>query len=781
MCARDWPGPCVYCSAHTFGKRDKHIRNSGFSSLHLLHLPLASPSPSRRRSSAVCSSFLHLCPGFFLFRGLLSVALRAAELPALGCSPVLFSVSVPRWQPSHSPAHHLLLFATHICKPFCGHFCSVVLSVLCRPRPCFLRFPAVLFSTPFSCRDGSPDISPDISPCPSTTAFFCGATGKTLSSSIPWTRQVVFVLNRTKMHAGNSFQICFASWLAPPTASAGQTQPTISPAHPRKIPRLRSKWSAAATGIPMHSGKTPYKDPQSWSCRCSHVNFSFPKSGFSRKAALDILSFAMAWCSTCPVSAAQALARSLFTWYFTAFVAKIVFAPEDFPAASMGPSATLALDWRSRLHTLHSKRRIASGAAFSSSNFWHLAWLHSSVCPFQLPGTAVAKPRKNAWFASDNAPFRTSFCRLCNHISWVRLHSTSSVTPWIPSWALPQINSCPWMVWATFFDLHCVNHSHGTSPKKVPRGGGSCHISPARITFNPPKGRAHCASIAYLLWARSRTNSRQRSSNRAKSSALTMLISSIMSHRHRNALALNSSSLCPLMRSSPRPCQFKPNAWWIVSPFKSLAITACSVTTWNSAPCFQPKISSNNSFRIRFNTYDFPVPGPPCTAHRNGSGAPQLSRHISCMTWPATFLQTSVCFALHPFSATSPTHSLTLFFIAVILTLSFCTSGSRMTLSCSQLTGCALHRTLLRSFLLSKPWHGFGNAQGSHGIVCHCVFARSMASTMRLRCTDHLPFFVPSSAAGTCVSQASANSSAVTTKSSLSSSSPIDWLRQKFV
>ena len=66
------------------------------------------------------------------------------------------------------------------------------------------------------------------------------------------------------------------SWLAPPTASAGQTQPTISPAHPRKIPRLRSKWSAAATGIPMHSGKTPYKDPQSWSWRCSHVNFSFP-------------------------------------------------------------------------------------------------------------------------------------------------------------------------------------------------------------------------------------------------------------------------------------------------------------------------------------------------------------------------------------------------------------------------------------------------------------------------------------------------------------------------
>ena len=169
----------------------------------------------------------------------------------------------------------------------------------------------------------------------------------------------------------------------------------------------------------------------------------------------------------------------------------------------------------------HSEREIASGAALSESNFWHVAWLHSSLCPFQLPGTGVGQPCKNAWFVSDNAPFRTSFCRLCNHISWVRSHSTSSVTPWIPSEVSPQTNSCPRMVWATFFVLHCVNHSHGTSPKKVPRGGGSCHISPARITFNPPKGRAYAASFAYLPWARSRTNSRQRNSNRAKSSALS--------------------------------------------------------------------------------------------------------------------------------------------------------------------------------------------------------------------------------------------------------------------
>ena len=166
------------------------------------------------------------------------------------------------------------------------------------------------------------------------------------------------------------------------------------------------------------------------------------------------------------------------------------------------------------------------------------------------------------------------------------------------------------------------------------------HIT-CQDNVQPSKGTGICGIRCVLALRKSRTNSRQRNSNRAKSSALTMLISSMISHRQRNALALRSRSLCPLMRSSPRPCQFKPNAWWMVSPFKSLAITACSVTTWNLSPSFQPKISSNNSFRIRFNTYDFPVPGPPCTAHRNGSRAPRLSEEISWMTWSATFLQTS--------------------------------------------------------------------------------------------------------------------------------------------
>ena len=96
MRAGDLLGPCVYCSSQTFGKRDKHIGNSC----------LPPTSPSRCPCSAACSSFLPACLCFFLFRRLLYVALRPAGLPAFGRCPVLFSFSVPRWQPRHqsSPA-----------------------------------------------------------------------------------------------------------------------------------------------------------------------------------------------------------------------------------------------------------------------------------------------------------------------------------------------------------------------------------------------------------------------------------------------------------------------------------------------------------------------------------------------------------------------------------------------------------------------------------------------------------------------------------------------------
>ena len=53
----------------------------------------------------------------------------------------------------------VFLCATYICKPFCGHFCSVLLSALFCLRPFFLRLGVLLFSVPFSFCDGSPDIS----------------------------------------------------------------------------------------------------------------------------------------------------------------------------------------------------------------------------------------------------------------------------------------------------------------------------------------------------------------------------------------------------------------------------------------------------------------------------------------------------------------------------------------------------------------------------------------------------------------------------------------------
>ena len=166
MRAGDLPGPCVYCSSQTFGKRDKHIGNSCLSSLLLLHLPATSPSPSRWHCSAVCSSFLPACLCFLLFRRLLYVALRAAGLPAVGRHPVLFSVFVPRWQPRHQPSAPppfafrcaVFPFATYTCRPFCGHFSSVLLSAMFCLRLCFLRLEALLFSSPFSFRDGIPDI-----------------------------------------------------------------------------------------------------------------------------------------------------------------------------------------------------------------------------------------------------------------------------------------------------------------------------------------------------------------------------------------------------------------------------------------------------------------------------------------------------------------------------------------------------------------------------------------------------------------------------------------------
>ena len=49
-------------------------------------------------------------------------------------------------------------FTTYTCRSFCGHFSSVLLSAMFCLRLCFLRLEALLFSSPFSFRDGIPDI-----------------------------------------------------------------------------------------------------------------------------------------------------------------------------------------------------------------------------------------------------------------------------------------------------------------------------------------------------------------------------------------------------------------------------------------------------------------------------------------------------------------------------------------------------------------------------------------------------------------------------------------------
>ena len=62
------------------------------------------------------------------------------------------------WPHRPLPSVAIFLFATYICRPFCGHFCSVLLSAMfCFPL-FFLRLGVLLFSIPFSFCDGIPDI-----------------------------------------------------------------------------------------------------------------------------------------------------------------------------------------------------------------------------------------------------------------------------------------------------------------------------------------------------------------------------------------------------------------------------------------------------------------------------------------------------------------------------------------------------------------------------------------------------------------------------------------------
>ena len=103
--------------------------------------------------------------------------------------------------------------------------------------------------------------------------------------------------------------------------------------------------------------------------------------------------------------------------------------------------------------------------------------------------------------------------------------SVTFVTTRRNSALIPQVSVIPSSPWGAFPPhkfltvdgmrhllacTFCHPFPKGHPLKKVPLGGGSCHMSPASIMFNPPKGRAEASSFAYLTCAKSQTSSRQR-------------------------------------------------------------------------------------------------------------------------------------------------------------------------------------------------------------------------------------------------------------------------------
>ena len=62
------------------------------------------------------------------------------------------------WPHCCLPSVAVFPLAMYICSPFCGHFCSVLLFGMFCLRLCVLHLGALLFSIPFSFRDGIPDI-----------------------------------------------------------------------------------------------------------------------------------------------------------------------------------------------------------------------------------------------------------------------------------------------------------------------------------------------------------------------------------------------------------------------------------------------------------------------------------------------------------------------------------------------------------------------------------------------------------------------------------------------
>ena len=149
------------------------------------------------------------------------------------------------------------------------------------------------------------------------------------------------------------------------------------------------------------------------------------------------------------------------------------------------------LCWRAAAQTAHSSESRSAHVAFApaSKTYCHRRaqvwqWLLPHVGPWsgrQLPGFRVGKPCVKQYISQESFPKRSASRILLSHSSFVRC-------------PLVRWNKC-WMGWSTFQSMFAICCSSTVRPPwkgfakiDFPFTGGSCHRSPAKMTFRPPKG-----------------------------------------------------------------------------------------------------------------------------------------------------------------------------------------------------------------------------------------------------------------------------------------------------
>ena len=156
--------------------------------------------------------------------------------------------------------------------------------------------------------------------------------------------------------------------------------------------------------MPFANMTIPCKCPLSRSCLWIHESFCEGRSGLSRNASTEGVSFAIQYVRASCLLLENSLARNLFTSYLISLFAKIAgdSRKSSFEKrASSNVSATKALDVRSRRHTSHSRSLIFyKGDDFAErarllcdTTRSRQALLPQLTSPStQLPGTLVPLP-----------------------------------------------------------------------------------------------------------------------------------------------------------------------------------------------------------------------------------------------------------------------------------------------------------------------------------------------------------------------------------------------------